>query len=135
MRVGTTWNTTRHPRNGRVWIVCVCVGGGGGGGGGREGVPPDNIHDGDGWSVGQGWGQGVTEAAGHAPDSASLPTHRPTSNHPTATNRPQDLIIYEMPVRSFTADKSSGLDEGMRGTFLGVAEKVWKLMCEHVVRN
>lgn len=36
----------------------------------------------------------------------------------------KDLVIYEMPVRSFTADPSSGLDEGKRGSFLGVAEKV-----------
>ncbi len=36
----------------------------------------------------------------------------------------KDLVIYEMPVRSFTASPDSGLPEGMRGTFKGVAEKV-----------
>lgn len=36
----------------------------------------------------------------------------------------QDLIVYEMPVRSFTADTSSKVDEGRQGTFLGLADKV-----------
>ncbi|MEW5299319.1 MAG: hypothetical protein WDW36_002345 [Sanguina aurantia] len=36
----------------------------------------------------------------------------------------QDLIIYEMTVRCFTADASSGLPDGVRGTFKGVLEKV-----------
>jgi isoamylase len=35
----------------------------------------------------------------------------------------KDLIIYEMPVRSFTADPSSGIEEGSRGSFLGVSGK------------
>lgn len=35
----------------------------------------------------------------------------------------KDLVVYEMPVRSFTADASSGLPEEARGTFKGVAEK------------
>lgn len=37
---------------------------------------------------------------------------------------PQDLIIYEMSVRSFTADDSSGVGTGRQGTFLGLADKV-----------
>lgn len=37
---------------------------------------------------------------------------------------PQDLIIYEMCVRSFTASASSGLSDGLRGSFLGLKEKV-----------
>ena len=36
----------------------------------------------------------------------------------------QDLVIMELAVRSFTAHQSSGLDEPLRGTFLGVASKV-----------
>lgn len=35
----------------------------------------------------------------------------------------KDLIVYEMPVRSFTANESSGLPPGERGTFKGVASK------------
>lgn len=35
----------------------------------------------------------------------------------------KDSIIYEMSVRCFTADPSSGLPPGRRGTFLGVADK------------
>lgn len=38
---------------------------------------------------------------------------------------PEDLIIYEMGVRSFTADPSSNLPSGNLGTFLGLKEKVW----------
>ena len=37
---------------------------------------------------------------------------------------PQDLIVYEMPIRSFTADPSSGVGDAKQGTFAGVAEKV-----------
>ncbi|KAL3138098.1 Isoamylase 3, chloroplastic [Trebouxia sp. C0009 RCD-2024] len=37
---------------------------------------------------------------------------------------PQDLIVYEMPVRSFTADPSSKVGDGNQGTFKGVAEKI-----------
>ena len=37
---------------------------------------------------------------------------------------PQDLVVYEMCVRSFTADESSGLPDGKRGTFLGLKDKV-----------
>ena len=37
---------------------------------------------------------------------------------------PQDLITYEMPVRGFTANPNSGVAEGRRGTFLGLADKV-----------
>ena len=36
----------------------------------------------------------------------------------------QDLVVYEMPVRSFTADASSNIAEGSRGTFQGVTDKV-----------
>eukprot|EP00899_Mesostigma_viride_P015107 jgi/Mesvir1/23598/Mv18284-RA.1 len=36
----------------------------------------------------------------------------------------KDLIIYEMSVRGFTADASSELPDGMRGSYLGVVEKV-----------
>ena len=37
---------------------------------------------------------------------------------------PQDLIVYEMPIRSFTADPSSKVGGGKQGTFAGVAAKV-----------
>lgn len=36
----------------------------------------------------------------------------------------KDLIIYEMNIRAFTADESSGLDPSIRGSYLGVIEKV-----------
>ncbi|XP_039145419.1 isoamylase 3, chloroplastic [Dioscorea cayenensis subsp. rotundata] len=35
-----------------------------------------------------------------------------------------DLVIYEMSLRSFTADESSGLDSSIRGSYLGVIEKI-----------
>ncbi|XP_043720663.1 isoamylase 3, chloroplastic isoform X2 [Telopea speciosissima] len=40
----------------------------------------------------------------------------------------KDLVIYEMNVRSFTADESSGLDPGIRGSYLGVIEKIPHLL-------
>lgn len=40
----------------------------------------------------------------------------------------KDLVIYEMPVRTFTADPSSGLSAAKRGSFLGVADKVSHLV-------
>eukprot|EP00210_Caulerpa_lentillifera_P006673 g6376.t1 len=40
-------------------------------------------------------------------------------------NIPQkDLVIYELPIRPFTAGPTSGLPEGTRGTFAGVKEKI-----------
>lgn len=36
----------------------------------------------------------------------------------------KDLVIYEMNVRAFTADESSGLASSIRGSYLGVIEKV-----------
>jgi len=36
----------------------------------------------------------------------------------------KDLVIYEMNVRAFTNDESSGLDSNIRGSYLGVIEKV-----------
>ncbi|KAK9829065.1 hypothetical protein WJX72_003715 [[Myrmecia] bisecta] len=36
----------------------------------------------------------------------------------------QDLIVYEMGVRSFTADKSSGVGPAKQGTFKGLADKI-----------
>lgn len=44
---------------------------------------------------------------------------------------PQDLIVYEMPVRSFTADPSSKVADVNQGTFKGVAEKVCLHCCLH----
>ncbi|THU47262.1 hypothetical protein C4D60_Mb09t13650 [Musa balbisiana] len=39
-----------------------------------------------------------------------------------------DLVIYEMNVRAFTADESSGLDPEVRGSYLGVIEKIPHLL-------
>lgn len=36
----------------------------------------------------------------------------------------KDLVIYEMNVRAFTADESSGIDPAIGGSYLGVIEKV-----------
>lgn len=36
----------------------------------------------------------------------------------------KDLVIYEMNVRAFTVDESSGLDPDIRGSYLGVIDKV-----------
>ena len=36
----------------------------------------------------------------------------------------KDLVIYEMNVRAFTIDESSGLDSNVRGSYLGLIEKV-----------
>ncbi|XP_031498374.1 isoamylase 3, chloroplastic isoform X2 [Nymphaea colorata] len=40
----------------------------------------------------------------------------------------KDLIIYEMNVRAFTADASSGLGPHIRGSYLGVIEKIPHLL-------
>lgn len=40
----------------------------------------------------------------------------------------KDLVIYEMSVRAFTADKSSGLEPSIRGSYLGVVEKIPHLL-------
>ncbi|XP_078440803.1 isoamylase 3 isoform X2 [Wolffia australiana] len=40
----------------------------------------------------------------------------------------KDLVIYEMNVRAFTADESSGLDKSIRGSYLGVIEKIPHLL-------
>ncbi|KDP41425.1 hypothetical protein JCGZ_15832 [Jatropha curcas] len=40
----------------------------------------------------------------------------------------RDLVIYEMNVRAFTADNSSGLDSKIRGSYLGVIEKIPHLL-------
>lgn len=40
----------------------------------------------------------------------------------------KDLVIYEMNVRAFTMDESSGLDNNIRGSYLGVIEKVTSLL-------
>ena len=37
---------------------------------------------------------------------------------------PEDQIVYEMHVRSFTKDPSSGIREKVRGTFAGIKEKI-----------
>lgn len=36
----------------------------------------------------------------------------------------KDLVIYEMNVRAFTADESSGIDPSTAGSYLGLVEKV-----------
>ncbi len=48
----------------------------------------------------------------------------------TRPNTPlSQLVIYEMSVRCFTADESSGVAPERRGTYLGVADKVLCLRC------
>ncbi|KAM6547505.1 hypothetical protein CsatB_019181 [Cannabis sativa] len=39
----------------------------------------------------------------------------------------KDLVVYEMNVRAFTADESSGLEPDIRGSYLGVIEKMGAL--------
>uniref|UniRef100_A0A8R7QIH2 Glycosyl hydrolase family 13 catalytic domain-containing protein n=1 Tax=Triticum urartu TaxID=4572 RepID=A0A8R7QIH2_TRIUA len=39
-----------------------------------------------------------------------------------------DLVIYEMNVRAFTADESSGLDAAVRGSYLGFIDKIPHLL-------
>ncbi|XP_021743595.1 isoamylase 3, chloroplastic-like [Chenopodium quinoa] len=39
-----------------------------------------------------------------------------------------DLVIYEMNVRAYTADESSGVDADIRGSYLGVIEKIPHLL-------
>ena len=51
----------------------------------------------------------------------SLPTS-PTDNRPAPHTH--DLIIYELHVRNFTNDPSSGLDASTRGTYAGVIAKI-----------
>ncbi|XP_014501792.1 isoamylase 3, chloroplastic isoform X1 [Vigna radiata var. radiata] len=40
----------------------------------------------------------------------------------------KDLVIYEMNVRAFTIDESSGLNSNIRGSYLGVIEKIPHLL-------
>ncbi|KAJ0026237.1 hypothetical protein Pint_08389 [Pistacia integerrima] len=40
----------------------------------------------------------------------------------------KDLVVYEMNVRAFTADESSGLDPDIRGSYLGLIEKIPHLL-------
>ncbi|XP_071713677.1 isoamylase 3, chloroplastic [Rutidosis leptorrhynchoides] len=40
----------------------------------------------------------------------------------------KDLVVYEMSIRAFTADKSSGLEHNIRGSYLGVIEKIPHLL-------
>ncbi|KAJ0525348.1 putative isoamylase [Helianthus annuus] len=40
----------------------------------------------------------------------------------------KDLVIYEMNVRAFTADKSSGLEQSIRGSYHGVIDKIPHLL-------
>nr|GEV05107.1 isoamylase 3, chloroplastic isoform X1 [Tanacetum cinerariifolium] len=40
----------------------------------------------------------------------------------------KDLVVYEMNVRAFTVDKSSGLEEDIRGSYLGIIDKIPHLL-------
>ncbi|KAL9666769.1 hypothetical protein QQ045_001109 [Rhodiola kirilowii] len=40
----------------------------------------------------------------------------------------KELVVYEMNIRAFTSDDSSGLDVGIRGSYLGVIEKIPHLL-------
>jgi glycogen operon protein len=44
--------------------------------------------------------------------------------HDRAPRHDSDLVIYELHVRGFTANPNSGVGEGVRGTYLGVVEKI-----------
>ncbi|XP_060175321.1 isoamylase 3, chloroplastic isoform X5 [Lycium barbarum] len=47
----------------------------------------------------------------------------------TLPNIPEtDLVIYEMNVRAFTADETSGVDPDQRGSYLGLIEKIPHLL-------
>jgi len=47
-----------------------------------------------------------------------------TASHLPLEISPEDQIVYEMHVRSFTKDPSSGIREKVRGTFAGIKEKI-----------
>ncbi|KAK3230950.1 hypothetical protein Dsin_002831 [Dipteronia sinensis] len=50
-------------------------------------------------------------------------------NNYSLPNIPEkDLVVYEMNVRAFTADESSGLDPDIRGSYLGVIKKIPHLL-------
>ncbi|KAJ0020160.1 hypothetical protein Pint_31059 [Pistacia integerrima] len=44
----------------------------------------------------------------------------------------KDLDVYEMNVRAFTTDESSGLDPDIHGSYLGFIEKVILLCIEPI---
>jgi len=44
----------------------------------------------------------------------------------------KDLVIYEMNVRAFTADESSGMDPAIGGSYLGFIEKVIVFYLKHM---
>ncbi|CAL1390291.1 unnamed protein product [Linum trigynum] len=46
------------------------------------------------------------------------------SNYKSPNIPEKDLVIYEMNVRAFTVDESSGLDTNRRGSYLGLIEKI-----------
>jgi isoamylase len=58
---------------------------------------------------------GILPAQGPSPDA--LPSNRPVPHT-------HDLIVYELHVRNFTNDPSSGLDDATRGTYAGVIAKI-----------
>ncbi|KAK9107096.1 hypothetical protein Syun_023107 [Stephania yunnanensis] len=60
-------------------------------------------------------------------DFASLPFD--WGNDYEKPNIPEkDLVIYEMNIRAFTSDESSGLHPDIRGSYLGVVEKIPHLL-------
>ncbi|XP_068641390.1 isoamylase 3, chloroplastic isoform X2 [Aristolochia californica] len=60
-------------------------------------------------------------------DFTSLPFDWGLNDKPP--NIPEkDLVVYEMNVRAFTADESSGVDPEKRGSYLGVIEKIPHLL-------
>lgn len=46
------------------------------------------------------------------------------SNYQRPNLAPQDLVVYEMGVRSYTADSSSGVGKKKEGTYAGMIDKV-----------
>ncbi len=61
---------------------------------------------------------------GKAPLGVLPPQAAPAGPGRRATRHTHDLIIYELHVRNFTADVSSGLRDELRGTFAGLKERI-----------
>ena len=54
-------------------------------------------------------------------DGSITPTGWSTDSKPALTN-PEDSILYEMHIRDFTVDETSGVDIGKRGKYLGAVQ-------------
>ncbi|KAG0492586.1 hypothetical protein HPP92_005984 [Vanilla planifolia] len=104
-------------KTGDVWHVCV------------EGLPDSVVLYGYRVDGPQGWDQGHRYDVGTVllDPYANAPFDWGT-NYKLPNIPETDLVIYEMNVRSFTADESSGLDQEIRGSYLGVINKIPHLL-------